>query len=115
MKLGPRDHGALVRWACDCAGHVLVHFEARYPEDDRPRKALEAGRAWVRGELKMTEAREAAFAARAVGHATATVHVAGHARHAATYAVAAARERDWQSRNVPAHLRPIAFAVRDDD
>ncbi len=138
MKLEPRDHRSLVLWACDCAEHVLVHFEAKYPEDDRPRKALEAGRAWARGELKMTEARTAAFAAhaaardagdsaaraaaRAAGHAAATAHVAGHARHAATYAVtavtaaagpagddAAARERDWQSRNLPEHLRPVVF------
>ncbi|MFA5786113.1 MAG: putative immunity protein [Actinomycetota bacterium] len=60
------------------------------------------------------------------GHAAATAHVAGHARHAATYAVTAAtraavpvdagvvtaKERDWQYRHLPKHLRPAAFPAR---
>jgi len=119
------DHKTLAIWAADCAERVLLHFEKNYPEDNRPRKAIEAGRAWVRGEFKMTEARKAAFAAhaaardadpvaaarsaaRAAGHAAATTHVASHAVHAATYAATAvrdasdstdadvAKERDWQ-------------------
>lgn len=73
--------------------------------DNRPRKAIEAGRAWVRDEIKFKEVRAAALAAhvaaceaenpaaqaaaRAAGHAAATAHVAGHARHAANYAVKA--------------------------
>ena len=66
-------------WATDCAEHVLPYFEAQFSDDNRPRKAIEAGRAWVRGELTLSEARAAAFAARAAGHAAATAHVAGHA------------------------------------
>jgi len=138
-RLDEQDHRSLVLWAADCAEHVLPCFEENYSEDDRPRKALEAGRAWARGELSMSEARAAAFAAhaaardtdhaaaraaaRAAGHAGATAHVAGHARHAAAYAVnaataaaipadagtAAATERDWQCRRLPEHLRPVAF------
>ena len=124
--LSKRDHRTLAIWAADCAGHVLPYFEEKYPKDNRPRKAVEAGRAWVRGEIAVSEARTAAFAAhaaarganqdaaraaaRAAGHAAATAHVAGHAVHAATYAAraaghavdsadadtAAAKERDWQ-------------------
>jgi hypothetical protein len=136
-QLDEEDHRSLVLWAAVCAEHVLPSFEEKYPEDDRPRKALEAGRAWVRGEIPMSEARAAAFAAhaaarasdhaaaraaaRAAGHAAATAHVASHARHAAAYAViaatagltdpaaAAATEREWQSRCLPEHLRPVAF------
>jgi len=83
-----------VLWATDCAEHVLPYFEEKYPKDNRPRKAIEAGRAWVRGEIAMREARTAAFAAhaaardtnqaaacaaaRAAGHAAATAHVADH-------------------------------------
>jgi hypothetical protein len=115
---------------------VLPYFEEMYPEDDRPRKAIEAARAWVRGDLAMVEARKAAFAshaaardashaaaqaaARAAGHAAATAHVANHTRHAAAYALkaisaaessvdAAAAERDWQVRHLPEHLRSVAF------
>jgi len=125
-ELACRNHKTLVIWATDCAARVLPYFEEKYTQDDRPRKAIEAGRAWVRGEIKMTEARGAAFAAhaaareasheaaraaaRAAGHASATAHVAGHAVHAATYAAravgyaayptdadaATTKERDWQ-------------------
>src|SRR5215208_3259446 len=107
-----RGHRSLVLWATDCAEHVLPYFEEKYPKDNRPRNALEAERAWVRGEIAMSEARAAACAA---GHAAATAHVASHAAHAANYAVkaartaATARERDWQYRRLPKHLRPIAF------
>ena len=48
MRLDEQDHRSLVLWATDCAEHVLPYFEEKYPEDDRPRKAIEAGRAWVR-------------------------------------------------------------------
>jgi hypothetical protein len=56
-RLDEQDHKSLARWAADCAEHVLPYFE-KYSEDDRPRKALEAGRAWARGELTMSKARE---------------------------------------------------------
>jgi len=133
-RLDERDHRSLVLWAADCAEHVLPYFEQNYPEDDRPRQALEAGRAWARGELSMRKARAAAFAAhtaardadqaaaraaaRAAGHAAATAHVAAHARHAAAYALTAAAaaatatERDWQHRRLPEHLRPVVFPAR---
>lgn len=107
------DKRILAIWATDCAEHVLYYFEKKYPKDDRPRKAIEAGRAWARGEIPVGEARSAALAAhaaardakesvaravaRSAGHAAGTAHVAGHAVHAANYAAeASANERDWQ-------------------
>jgi len=124
---GPLDapaHRALVRWAVEAAEKMIPFFEDKYPKDDRPRKALEAGRAWARGEIRVSEARAAAFsahaaardaddaaaraAARAAGHAAATAHVAGHARAAVAYAAkaeAAAAERDGQDRRLPEHLQ----------
>jgi immunity protein 5 of polymorphic toxin system len=63
MRLDKQDQKSLVLWATDCAEHVLPYFEENYPKDDRPRKPIEAGRAWVRGEIAMSEARAAAFAA----------------------------------------------------
>jgi len=132
-RLDEQDHRSLVLWAADCAEHVLPFFEEKHPQDDRPRKALEAGRAWARGEIACGKARAAAFAAhaaalaadegaaraaaRAAGHAAATAHMAGHARHAAAYAIKAviaagtdsATERDWQCRRLPEHLRPVVF------
>ena len=132
-RLDERDHRSLALWAADCAEHVLPFFEKNHPQDARPRKALEAGRAWARGEIACGAARAAALAAhaaareanhaparaaaRAAGHAAATAHMAGHASHAAAYAVkaaavagaASATERNWQRRRLPKHLRPAAF------
>jgi hypothetical protein len=100
--LDDKEHKLLALWAAECAEHVLHLFEDHHPEDDRPRKAIEAARAWERSEMEMTEVRkfalaahaaarqatrpEAVAAARAAGHAAATAHVPGHARHAAAYA-----------------------------
>jgi hypothetical protein len=105
MKLDRRDHSSLALWAADCARWALSYFEGERPGDDRPRRAIEAGRAWARGEIKVGEARAAAiaahsaareadrpaarYAARAAGHAAATAHMAAHARHAASYATRA--------------------------
>jgi hypothetical protein len=51
------DHQLLALWAASCAEHVLDLFESAQPEDPRPRQAIEDARAWVRGEVKMTQAR----------------------------------------------------------
>ena len=103
------DHKILTIWAADCADRVLHHFEKNYPEDMRPREAIEAGRAWVRGDVKMIEARrfaiashaaardaeqnpESQAAARSAGHAAATAHVARHYFAASTYDVSSIRD-----------------------
>jgi hypothetical protein len=104
MRLDRRDDELLVLCAADCVERVLPYFEEKHPRDQRPRDAIEAARAWVRREVAVSEARDAAFgahatartagqaaraAARAAGHAAATAHVAGHAGHAATHVVSA--------------------------
>lgn len=101
------DHKALALWAADCAEHVLPFFEEKYPEDSRPRKAIEKCREWARtGEFKMADIRKASldshaaarevgednaarFAARAAGQAVATAHVPTHALGAPIYAIKA--------------------------
>jgi len=126
-------HRDLALWAADCAEHVLPHFEQRHPEDSRPRQAIEAARAWARGEIDVGSARAAALeahaaaraaaepsaraAARAAGHAAATGHVADHARAAASYALNAvkaatgsdAAESDWQRRRLPKRLQRLGL------
>ena len=93
-RFDEQDQRSLALWAADCAEHVLPYFEENSPQDDRPRKAIEAGRAWARGEIRCGQARAAAVAARAAAraarHAAGTAHMPGHARHAAAYAVKAA-------------------------
>ncbi len=118
-RLNQRDQAL---WAADCAEHVLPFFEAKCPGEVRPREAIEAARAWARGEIRCGAARKAALAAhaaareagdgaavaaaRAAGHAAATTHVARHSAGAGLYAAKAAfisgghegldRERKWQ-------------------
>ena len=113
--VGKTDHKTLAVWACDCAERVLPYFEKKYPEDNRPRRAIEAGRAWAStGVFKMADVRKAALAAhtaaREVGQALGTAHVPNHSVAAAIYAATAVRdgveatnadtavlqERDWQ-------------------
>lgn len=131
----------LALWAALCAERVLPQFERACPGDDRPRRAIVAARAWVRGELPVAEARARALlahaaaratldvaaraAARAAGHAAATAHASGHARHAAACAAAAVaaasngsaltarlEECEWQARQLPPHLRAAALPAR---
>lgn len=132
------DHRRLAIWAADCAEHVLHFFEAARPEDDRPRRAIELGRAWARGEVTWWEARTAAghanaaardlrgsprHAAYAAGQAAAVGHVAAHELGAAAYAIRAVQEAAgpaegaeagrlecrWQRAQLPAEIRELVL------
>ncbi len=132
------DHRLLAMWAADCAEHVLRHFEQARPEDDRPRRAIDLGRAWARGEITWGEARTAAgyanaaardlsgaarHAAYAAGQAAAVGHVAAHELGAAAYAIRAERaaahedereaagrlECQWQRAQLPHEIRELVL------
>jgi hypothetical protein len=136
-SLEDRDHRLLAVWAADCAEHVLHHFEGARPTDDRPRRAIDLGRAWARGEVPWAEARTAAghanaaardlrgaarHAAYAAGQAAAVGHVAAHELGAAAYAIRAARaaagdeaeqagrrECEWQRDQLPDRIRDLVL------
>lgn len=100
-----QKHTTAVLWALHSAPHVLEFFETRHRDEYRPRLALEAGHAWARGQIKMPVARRAILdahkaagevgasdpageaAARAVAHASATVHAQTHAIGLVIYGV----------------------------
>src|SRR3954470_7287962 len=132
------DHQLLALWAALCAEHVLDLFESARPEDPRPRQAIEHARAWVRGEVTMTQARTAAgramaaardlsgaprHAAYAAGQAAVVAHVAAHELGAAAYAIKAARaaapdvegeatarlECRWQRDQLPDAIRELVL------
>jgi hypothetical protein len=136
--LSDRDHHLLALWAADCAEHVLHLFEEERPDDDRPRRAIELGRAWTRGEVSMTVSRTSAghanaaardlrgaprHAAYAAAQAAAVAHVAAHELGAAAYAIravrAAAAEDDgaqagrvecrWQRDRLPSEIRELVL------
>ena len=52
-------------FACDCAAHVLELFEARYPDDKRPRVAIETARRYAYGQATPDELAVAREASRA--------------------------------------------------
>jgi hypothetical protein len=139
--LSDDDHRLLALWAADCAEHVLPLFEAARPNDDRPRRAIELGRAWARGEISWSDARTAAghanaaarelggaarHAAYAAAQAAAVGHVAAHELGAAAYAIRAVqaaaaadggeaagrRECQWQRAQLPDSIREL---VLDDE
>jgi hypothetical protein len=127
----------LAVWAADCAERVLPYFEERYPEDNRPRKAIVALHEWIyTGVFSMAAIREASlgahaaakgkkeadavFAAHAAGQAVGTAHVVTHALGASLYAIRAVaahsgnvndglKERDWQLER----FRNILFTDHD--
>jgi hypothetical protein len=104
-------HRLLAQWAAECAEHVLPLFEATQPSDPRPRRAVEQARAWVRGEVTMTQARAAA------GNANAAAHELGAAAYAIKAARAAApkgegdhagrQECRWQRERLPEAIRDL--------
>ena len=119
------DHKTLAIWAIDCAERVMPYFEEKYPQDHRPRQALETLQTWIEtGVFQMAVIRKASLdahaaarevgedsparsAARAAGQAVATAHVPRHAYGPAMYAQqaiyratnsmdAVESERNWQ-------------------
>jgi hypothetical protein len=98
------DQKTLAVWAIDCAERVMPFFERQFPDDQRPRHAIEALQRWLQtGVFKMAVIRKASLdahaaardvgadtparsAARAAGQAVATAHVPRHAYGPAVYA-----------------------------
>ncbi|WP_236604124.1 putative immunity protein [Sandaracinus amylolyticus] len=136
--LTDEHHRLLAEWALSCAEHVLHLFEGHEPSDRRPREAIDVGRAWIRGDVHMRDAHQAAFRANAAargmpdpaklaalsaGQAVAVAHVAAHELGAAAYAIRAAgagvpagdaararaEEREWQRAQLPAAIRELVL------
>lgn len=144
---GPLDvtrHRLLANWAADCAGHALPLFARTHPDDNRPRRAIEAARAWSGGEITVGEARVASVqahaaardasgdvaraVARAAGHAVATAHMADHSLGAAFYSVRAVKlasssddaenagacEHEWQREHLPGAVRDLVVSAEEE-
>jgi len=82
-------------FACDCAERVLPIYEKQYPDDQRPRQAIETARRFAIGkatpeELHAAGATAGATAAGATAGATAAALAASAAALAASAAGAAA-------------------------
>ena len=89
------NHRSLILWALELAEETARELAEKYPEDFRPKEAVEAAASWAAGEIKMPIAKQAilnchamakeltdsADIARchAVGQACSVVHTVGHA------------------------------------
>lgn len=90
-----QNHRVMALWAFDFARESVAELEEKYPQEKRPREALEAAEDWACGKIKMGLAQRKildchAFAkeiedradiavCHAIGQACAVVHTAGHA------------------------------------
>jgi hypothetical protein len=132
--LDPAKHRVLAAWAADCAERLLPLYEA-CSADDRPRRAVETARAWVRGEVGVGACQKAAVgahaaarsvtsksataAARAAGHAVATAHMADHSLGPVIYGLKAIEaaggsievERAWQLEQLPDEVRGLVLSA----
>ena len=106
-------------FAADCAEHVLPIFEKKQPNDDRPRKAVEAARQFANGEIDRwaaagdaaDAAAEAAWAA-AADAADAAADAAGDAAADAAGDAAWAAENQWQTERLMKYLYPAPDTSR---
>ena len=95
MLFQNQSHRTMVLWALDFAAESVAKLEGKYPNEKRPREALEAAQDWAAGKIKMLPAqrkildchafakeincKEDIAACHAVGQACGVVHAPGHA------------------------------------
>jgi hypothetical protein len=86
--LRPPDKAEFVKLAVEAAELVLPVFEQKYPNDNRPRKAIEAAKAWLDSPDVVNAAVAAGYAAH--NAANAAVYAVAYAADAAANAAYAA-------------------------
>ena len=90
-----QNHRAMALWALELSEEAVRVLEEKYPDETRPREALNASKLWAFGEIRMREAQrkildchgfakeidslEDIALCHAVGQGCAVVHTAGHA------------------------------------
>ncbi len=132
--LKKEQHYQLIKWAYDCAEHVLHLYNEK--TDNSLKNALNIAIEWKQGKASVGEARKAAVSAhkiarkelnpisiavaRSVGHALATAHMADHSLGAAWYALKAVKnagnsidlERKWQDKQLPYEIKDLVLTAR---
>ena len=109
-QVGTLTRVIAVQWAAECARRVLKHYEDRYPEDKRPREAIQAALKWAKDP---TEANRAAAAAAATPPPTPPTPPPPPlpAASAAAYAAAAANAASNAAANAAAAAYAAAYAA----
>jgi hypothetical protein len=111
FRLMPKENLRLA--AADIAELVLPIYEKAYPNDNRPRKAIEAARNGDRDAARDAAyaARDAAYAAYAARDAAYAAAYAAYAARDAAYAAYAARDAAYAA----AYAAYAAYASRNHD
>ncbi|MFX1481131.1 MAG: putative immunity protein [Promethearchaeota archaeon] len=128
------QHQQLIRWACNCAKHILPLFGEKI--DKRLINALIVAKEWENGHALVKDARSASVdahvvaressnpisiaIARSIGHAVATAHMADHSLGAALYALKAVKnagksieaEREWQNKQLSPRIKELILSTR---
>jgi len=89
-KKGWPTRQQIVIAACDCAELSLPIFEKKYPNDKRPRIAIETARKWAIGKATIKEVRSAYAVGKATIKEVRSAYAADAAAYAAAYAADAA-------------------------
>jgi hypothetical protein len=134
-SLKKEQHIQLMKWACDCAEHVLYLFGENTAA--QLLYALNVAKDLMQGTGSVGDARKASLdshtvanetsnptaiaVARSVGHAVATAHMADHSLGAAWYALKAVKnadksidaERKWQDEQLPLEIRELVLTARN--
>lgn len=112
FELSMDDLRKVAAFTSAAAEVVLPHFEARCPDDGRPRQALESAQAFVHGDPRSNVQRTSAPAAHRAGREAASA-VAFHAAMAAGDAAASAYLHPLADTTQVKHiLRAPAHAIR---
>ena len=89
-----------VKFAVACARHTLSKFETKYPEDDRPRKALEAAETWIQKPTKENEVAAEYAAEYAAWSAESAAEYAAWSARSAARSAAESNEIEWQRKQL---------------
>lgn len=79
---------------CDWAEQTLINFEKCFPNDNRPRLAIEAKRKWLNGDISDDELETARFAARSAARSAESARSAVRSTESAW---SAARSAAWSA------------------
>ena len=99
----------LCQFAILCAEAVLEYFEFKFPNDDRPRKAIEAAKAYIKNPNVAADAADAAAKAAYVAYAAASA--ASAAANAADVAASAASVAAYAAAHAAADVAYVAYAA----
>jgi hypothetical protein len=109
--LSIEDLRHIALWAADCAERALPVFEAKAPNDPRPREAIAAARAFARSGVRTASLRKVGWASHAAAREVDDPAAAAAARAACTAAGSAYTHPIVTPHQINHILSPPAYAA----